>query len=188
MADTAGSASILVVNTGSSSLKLGLYTRAEGDERLQVDGLADGVGQAESTLTLRDGNGKVLRSGTMQLKTQQDALREASQWMQAIFSELPIAIGHRVVHGGPKLTEHQRITPQVREELQACVHFAPLHIPMALALIEETERAYPWHAAVRLLGYSLSSHAAASRFALRSARRSFRRGRTARLRLSWFVV
>jgi len=168
MAETAGSASILVVNTGSSSLKLGLYTHADGDERLQVDGLADGVGQADGTLTLRDASGKVLRSGKVPLRTQRDALREASQWMQAVSSEPPVAVGHRVVHGGPKLTEHQRITPEVQEELKACVHFAPLHIPMALELIEETERAYP--GAPQFACFDTAFHRtlpqAASRFAL----------------------
>jgi acetate kinase len=37
---------------------------------------------------------------------------------------------------------HQRITPEVVSELQACVHFAPLHIPVALQLIAEAEHAY----------------------------------------------
>jgi acetate kinase len=45
-------------------------------------------------------------------------------------------VGHRVVHGGPHLREHQRLTPQVRKQLQEAVHFAPLHIPPALALID----------------------------------------------------
>ncbi len=47
-----------------------------------------------------------------------------------------------MVHGGPRLVTHQRITPELVAELQACVHFAPLHIPMALQLIAEAEHAY----------------------------------------------
>jgi acetate kinase len=47
------------------------------------------------------------------------------------------------VHGGPRLTAHQRITPDVLHELAQCIHFAPLHIPVALKLIEEARNAYP---------------------------------------------
>jgi acetate kinase len=48
-----------------------------------------------------------------------------------------------VVHGGPRLVKNQRITSAVVAELQACVHFAPLHIPMAIQLISEAEQSYP---------------------------------------------
>jgi acetate kinase len=51
-------------------------------------------------------------------------------------------VGHRVVHGGPRLLQHQRITPAVLDELQRCVHFAPLHIAGSLELIRATERAF----------------------------------------------
>jgi acetate kinase len=54
-----------------------------------------------------------------------------------------VAIGHRVVHGGPRLVAHQRITPAVLDELRFCVHFAPLHIPAALAMIEAATRKFP---------------------------------------------
>ena len=43
-------------------------------------------------------------------------------------------VGHRVVHGGPSLTAHQRITPQVLQTLEESAHFAPLHLPVALEL------------------------------------------------------
>jgi acetate kinase len=136
-------ASILVINTGSSSLKLGLYVEREGKEHLLFDGLADGIGRSSGTLTMRDANGQRLRSEALASTTQHEALREAVQWLAALSSGAPCAIGHRVVHGGPQLTTHQRITAKVIEQLQQCVHFAPLHIPMALSLIKEAQSAYP---------------------------------------------
>jgi acetate kinase len=48
-----------------------------------------------------------------------------------------------VVHGGPSLTAHQKITPQVLEKLEAAAHFAPLHVPAALELIRETQQLFP---------------------------------------------
>ena len=142
MPDTA-EASILVINTGSSSLKLGLYVQRDGEETILYDGLADGIGQGKGTMQLRDGDGKVLRSEDHAAATQHEALTQAVQWLQALGQQQPIAIGHRVVHGGPHLTTHQRITPELLEELKRCVHFAPLHIPMAIQLIEEAQKAFP---------------------------------------------
>jgi acetate kinase len=51
----------------------------------------------------------------------------------------PVAVGHRVVHGGPTLVRHQVITPQVLDQLRSATHFAPLHIPQALALISSAQ-------------------------------------------------
>ena len=55
----------------------------------------------------------------------------------------PIAVGHRVVHGGPNLVTHQLITPKLLDELRAATHFAPLHIPQALALIASAQINFP---------------------------------------------
>jgi acetate kinase len=136
-------ASILVINTGSSSLKLGLYVERDGQEHLLFGGLAEGIGRGSGTLTIRGAEGEVLRSEALASTTQHEALREAVQWLAELSSGVPCAIGHRVVHGGPRLTTHQRITPEVLDQLRQCVHFAPLHIPMALQLIEEAQLAYP---------------------------------------------
>jgi acetate kinase len=54
-----------------------------------------------------------------------------------------VAVGHRVVHGGPHLREHQLITPAVLDRLRFPTHFAPLHIPQALALIASAQSIFP---------------------------------------------
>jgi acetate kinase len=136
-------APILVINTGSSSLKVGLYAERNQKEELLLDGLADGIGRSRGALTIRDGTGKVLRSEGVAATTQHDALRTMVGWLRELAPQEPAAVGHRVVHGGPRLTEHQRITPEVLAELRACVHFAPLHIPLALELIDAAQAAYP---------------------------------------------
>ena len=48
-----------------------------------------------------------------------------------------------MVHGGPALREHQRITPAVLDALRAATHLAPLHIPPALDLIQQATGFYP---------------------------------------------
>jgi acetate kinase len=134
---------ILVINTGSSSLKFGFYEERDGKEQLVLEGLADGVGRSNGKLELRDATGRALRSENVNPASADDAMDRAVRWLAEISAYTPGAIGHRVVHGGPNLLTHQRITPAVLEELRRCVHFAPLHIPVALQLIHNGERSYP---------------------------------------------
>jgi acetate kinase len=134
---------ILVINSGSSSLKFGLYAQRDGEEQAVLDGLADGIGRATGKLELKDAQGRTLRSEGMRFASEDDALEHAARWLAELSQTKPIAVGHRVVHGGPHLLTHQLITPALLKELQNCVHFAPLHIPTALRLIHAAERSYP---------------------------------------------
>jgi acetate kinase len=134
---------ILVINSGSSSLKFGLYVECEGDEQAVLDGLADGIGRSRGKLELKDAQGRTLRSEDMRFTSEDEALDHAARWLAELSQTKPAAVGHRVVHGGPHLVAHQLIMPTVLAELRNCVHFAPLHIPTALRLIAAAERAYP---------------------------------------------
>jgi acetate kinase len=136
-------APILTINTGSSSLKFGIYLQRNGKEELQLDGLADGIGRDSGKLEIKDGAGRVLRSESARFPDASRALASAKNWLAELSPGKPCAVGHRVVHGGPRLLAHQRITPAVLAELRACVHFAPLHIPAALSLIEAAAKTYP---------------------------------------------
>ena len=107
---------IFVINTGSSSLKCGLYVSQATDDT------SPDVPQFDLDAT--------------------DAFDRAAQWL-ADRGEQPGAIGHRIVHGGPHLLTHQRITPAVREELQRSIHFAPLHLPKALHFIDLAATRFP---------------------------------------------
>jgi acetate kinase len=138
-----GVAPILVINAGSSSLKLGVYVEQGNQEQLVLDGLADGAGERNGQLRLKDSNGGLLRSADGSFASQQDALTQVTKWIGELYQQPVAGIGHRVVHGGPRLTSHQRITSSLLDELRACVHFAPLHIPAALDLIDAAEQQYP---------------------------------------------
>ena len=56
---------------------------------------------------------------------------------------LPVAIGHRIVHGGPKLRRHCLIDDTVLTQLEAATAFAPLHIPSALSVIRFAQQHFP---------------------------------------------
>jgi acetate kinase len=142
-------ASILVLNSGSSSLKFGLFSPGASanantaDEQLLLEGLADEIGRDFGSLHIRDAAGKDLLRRDHVLQSQPEALAAILSAVRNLAHAEPIAVGHRVVHGGPKLREHTRITPDVLSTLEASVHFAPLHIPQAVTLIQQVQKALP---------------------------------------------
>lgn len=133
----------LAINSGSSSLKVGLYQNNGGNLLKLVSGAVSGVGRSDGTLKLQAADGEVLLDRCYSLPTQQQALGEMLRALSVVSPGELTAVGHRVVHGGPNLNTHQLITPQVLNTLKDSVHFAPLHIPPSIALIEETARLLP---------------------------------------------
>ena len=137
---------VLALNSGSSSLKLGCYQPSPadpGEEQLILTGAAEGIGRSEGKLSLRNADGAALLDQSHLSESQDQALDRLNA---ALAQHLPAsiaAIGHRIVHGGPELREHQRITPAVLDQLKAAEDLAPLHIPQALKLIQKAEQLYP---------------------------------------------
>jgi acetate kinase len=134
---------ILVLNSGSSSLKFGVYYRGGDDEEPLLTGSADGIGSDNGTLSIRSADGSSLLQRDSIHESQKHALSVLAEAVTGHLPSSPVAVGHRVVHGGPRLRQHQRITPQVLDELRAATHFAPLHIPQALSLIASAQSIFP---------------------------------------------
>lgn len=109
---------VLALNSGSSSLKYGLY----------------GV-QASGTETLLD--------ETAPTADPEDAIKRVASALALGNLPAPDAIGHRIVHGGPKLRHHCLIDAAVLRQLEAAAVFAPLHTPAALSIIRCTQRQFP---------------------------------------------
>jgi acetate kinase len=134
---------ILVLNSGSSSLKFGVYSAASGEVRPMYRGEIEGIGAGEGKIWLKDSDGKTVEEESKDFGQQSDAAKAVAEKLAKLALPKMDRIGHRVVHGGPSLTAHQRITPQVLQTLEGAAHFAPLHVPAAIALIRETEKLYP---------------------------------------------
>jgi acetate kinase len=100
---------LLIVNAGSSSLKLKVF---EGTRE---------VGKASVTEIGAEGHSAALEQGL--------AEADVSPWRLT-------AAAHRVVHGGAKLTATCKVTPEVTAEIAACVPLAPLHNPANLVGIQ----------------------------------------------------
>jgi acetate kinase len=134
---------VLALNSGSSSLKFGIYCHGASDEEPLLTGSAAGIGRGDGTLQINSADGKILVQRNDVHESQSDALTAIAAAIRENIHSTPVAIGHRIVHGGPKLRTHQLITPQVLDELRAATHFAPLHIPQALALVAAAQSIFP---------------------------------------------
>jgi acetate kinase len=134
---------ILVLNSGSSSLKFGVYRRGANDEEAVLTGSADGIGRSDGSLQIFSADGKSLVQRESIVESQSAALTLVASTIREHIHAAPQAVGHRVVHGGPKLRRHQLITPQVLADLRSAIHFAPLHVPQALSLIASAQAIFP---------------------------------------------
>lgn len=136
---------ILVLNSGSSSLKFALFDAAEdaADEAPRLEGSANGIGRASGNLRLTSRDGTVQLVDDHVMESQAEAFLKLTGALATLGYGQPVAIGHRVVHGGPHLRTHQRLTPEVRRQLREAIHLAPLHIPLALSLIDQACAVYP---------------------------------------------
>ncbi len=116
------------------------------DEEPLLTGSADGIGRKDGALQVFSSSGKPILQREGVYETQPDALAALATILQEHIQATPVAVGHRVVHGGPNLRTHQLITPAVLEQLRSSTHFAPLHIPQALTLIASAQSIFPFAA------------------------------------------
>jgi acetate kinase len=134
---------ILVLNSGSSSIKFSLFHASEHDKTKLFEGAVDGIGTEHGKFWIKDAAGNKLRDETPALPTRNVAFKLVAGALSQPPFPYPSAIGHRMVAGGPHLTAHQRITPEVLDEMERNVAFAPLHTPIAVYIMREAEVLFP---------------------------------------------
>jgi len=136
---------ILVINSGSSSIKFSLFEAVGEESRSLFEGEVTGIGGAKVTFKFRDANGKDLSGGRSEVKAE-TAVEAIGLVVGAVSGQgLPSvdAVGYRVVHPGPKLDRHQRITTEVLKDLEEAVVFAPLHDPAVIEVIKDMMMKFP---------------------------------------------
>jgi len=134
---------LLALNSGSSSLKFGLYRmRAAGVECL-LAGETERIGDTDARTQARDGAGRTLLDEAAPVPDQRAAVARLAGWLDDGCFPQPQAIGHRIVHGGPRLSEHCVIDAAVLDALHAASAFAPLHTGPALAVIAYCSAHFP---------------------------------------------
>ena len=143
MTDTERELHVLALNSGSSSLKFGLYrVRSKRIDRL-MSGEAEQIGDKSGLFHAKDAVGRLLLSEATTFPNQQDAIIRVNRLFAETGLPKPSAVGHRIVHGGPKLLKHCLIDVSVVHELEAATVFAPLHMPAAVSVIRFAQMHFP---------------------------------------------
>ncbi|HEV3398482.1 MAG TPA: acetate kinase, partial [Actinomycetes bacterium] len=133
---------VLVVNTGSSSIKYQLF-EMDGPKVL-ASGLVERIGEAGAKLTHRPGDAEPL--------VVEDRIADHSEGFERVFKAFesaggPIAdlagIGHRVVHGGDRLTAPTLVDDATIQAIADQAPLAPLHNPPNLLGIRITRASFP---------------------------------------------
>jgi len=128
---------VLVINAGSSSLKFEVFGIDDGDLSKLVRGQMEGIG-VSPRLRATDSDGAQLIDRTYppaEVADLQAATRLVGVWLRETQVGNLIAIGHRVVHGGPDYARPVRVDARVLANLERYVPLAPLHQPNNLAPI-----------------------------------------------------
>lgn len=134
---------VLALNSGSSSLKFGLYRVGSSRTEVLLSGEAQSVGGERGAISAQDARGNALLSQAISNLSQHEAIIRIGKLLADSKMPQPAAIGHRVVHGGPKLRQHCLIDDSILRQLEAATAFAPLHIPPALAVIRFAREHFP---------------------------------------------
>ena len=134
---------VLVLNSGSSSIKFSVYEAGNGERTKLVEGAVDGIGTDLGKFWIKDANGKKLVDETPALPNRAVAFKLVSDALHSGTFPAPLAIGHRMVSGGPTVQDNQRITPALIDEMESYTAFAPLHTPIACYIMRESLRLFP---------------------------------------------
>ena len=139
---------ILVINSGSSSLKFTLFDMEGGNNTVIASGLVERVGTPTPNLIIKRPDGFKFEESPEGVKNHSDGLRavcaklvDPQIGVLKSLSEVK-AIGHRVLHGGEKITAPVKVNAEVKDIIRECIPLGPLHNPANLSGIEACEEIF----------------------------------------------
>lgn len=138
-----GKLHVLALNTGSASLKFGLFRVSADACEPVLTGEAESIGGGSGAFHAEDSAGVVVVRESGASLNPGDVLARIADLLSTGRLPAPQAIGHRIVHGGPWLQVHCRIDARVLAQLEAAIPFAPVHMPGALAMIRCAQAHFP---------------------------------------------
>lgn len=135
---------ILVLNSGSSSLKYQLFNVDGDNYEVLAKGVADRIGIHNSFVTIKIGDDK--KTKEVELPTHTEAIREVLNLLLSgplkSMDELS-AVGHRIVHGGEIFKGSAVVTEKVIEQIEDLAELAPLHNHASAAGIRAVKTILP---------------------------------------------
>lgn len=152
---------VLAINCGSSSLKCELVDVSDADPNVETRlarASVEHIG-ASASLDVEHANGRRERTT--------ESIRDHATAVERVIARLrprervgaaPLALGHRVVHGGARFVEPTRIDREVEHAITNLAGIAPLHNAVALAAIEAASAALPGVPAVAVFDTAFHRH------------------------------
>jgi acetate kinase len=138
---------VITLNAGSSSIKFALYSNGGVWPQMIATGQIEGLGVSPQFEVRRaTDKEKIKRSftGADAPNNHTDAVKIIIDWLHDTYPGVKIgAIGHRVVHGGPKYSEPIVIDEEVLHDLEGYTPLAPLHQPHNIAGIVAAGQSFP---------------------------------------------
>ncbi|RKF15573.1 acetate/propionate family kinase [Alginatibacterium sediminis] len=133
---------VLVINSGSSSLKFAIIDSVTGDA--MVSGLGECFGTPQASMSWKfEGNKTEEAVNTSENHHQYAISRLVDLVEQWGYNDKLVAVGHRIVHGGEKFTSTVRIDQSVLAEIENLADLAPLHNPAGATGIRAAITAFP---------------------------------------------
>lgn len=133
---------IFVINAGSSSLKYAIYPVADLAASPPVSGQYDGLGTPHARF--RPGEGSETLLPAQGSRTHQAAIEHLLDWLAANHAGLlPIACGHRIVHGGTRHSAPCTLDEETLAQLDTLTPLAPLHQPHNLRAVHACRATLP---------------------------------------------
>jgi acetate kinase len=134
---------ILTVNGGSSTIKFAVFTSEHPPERI-LSGQVENIGPSGATLSAKDPAASQSYRVALSASDHRQAAGALIDWIAEWTGNGHFAaIGHRVVHGGVTLDEHQVVTPGLMHELCRTQPLDLAHLPREIALIEAFHERFP---------------------------------------------
>jgi len=134
---------ILTINGGSSSIKFAVFEAGDPLRRI-LEGGIERIGLPEAMFVVKGLNQTDNFSRLVTAPDHTVAVGILMDWIEEqSLRDALTAVGHRVVHGGPKYSQPQRITMEMVEELRQLSPFDPEHMPEEILLIEAFNRRFP---------------------------------------------
>ena len=127
---------ILTINGGSSSLKFAVYERNDETDSL-LSGRVDRIGLKDARWVVNWSGGGHNEDRPVDAPDQKSAIRLVIDWLENAVGFANIAaVGHRIVHGGSRYYEPERVTALLIDELRKISPYDPDHLPGEIELIQ----------------------------------------------------
>ena len=137
---------ILTINGGSSSIKFALFPCAAPNPAMvmKLKGQIERIGMPDTALVAQSVDKGENFTRPVDAPDHITAVAVLIDWIEE--SEMAdglIAVGHRIVHGGPEYHEPQLLTPALLAELRRLISLDPAHLPQEIAIAEAFSRRFP---------------------------------------------